>query len=434
MNPDIILQKLRSAGFEAYYVGGCVRDRLMDKEAHDVDIATNAHPEDIINVFSECTVIPTGLKHGTVTLIFDGVPYEITTYRVDGAYFDSRRPDSVRFTEHIEEDLARRDFTMNAIAMDISGNIVDPFGGSEDIKKRVIKCVGDPEKRFGEDALRIMRAVRFASQLGFAIDPETSAAIHSMAKRLSMISRERVRDEIDKLICGKNCIQVLLDYSDVIAVVIPEITPCIGLDQHSDFHCYDVWEHTVRAMSVAPPDDILLRRSLFFHDIGKPQCAKFDEKGKCHFKGHAEVSADMAMKIMRRLRYDGTSICETSFLIRYHSEKIRNKIDVKKLLYKLEGYLFFKLIEMKKCDNSAKNSFVLKENIHFSEMALAAQNILESGECYSFRQLAVNGDDLLALGLSGKAIGQTLKEVLYLVIEEKLCNDKLIIINFLKRR
>lgn len=429
-----ILSCLNSAGFEAYFVGGCVRDKLMGKTAHDIDITTNARADDIFRIFSGLKVIPTGLKHGTVTVVKEGIPYEITTFRVDGRYSDGRRPDNVRFTSNIKDDLARRDFTMNAIAMNRHGGIVDPFGGSEDIKNRVIRCVGAPEKRFGEDALRIMRAVRFASQLGFGIESKTAEAVHSMGASLSVISRERVRDELDKLICGENCVKILLGYSDVITAIIPEFSPCIGFEQHSDFHRYDVWEHTVRAMANAPADNLTLRRSLLFHDIGKPRCARFDETGKCHFKGHAEVSAGMAESIMKRLRYDGKSIEESVMLIRCHSEKIRNKIEAKKMISRIGTKLFFELIEMKKCDNSAKNTFVLKENKRLDEAAENAREFVESGECCSLHQLAVCGSDLAELGLIGREIGEMLKELLFLVIEEKLDNNKESLINFVKRR
>lgn len=433
-NADEILSQLDSAGFEAYFVGGCVRDKLMGKSAHDIDITTNARTGDIMRVFGGSKVIPTGLKHGTVTVLKEGVPYEITTFRVDGSYSDGRRPDSVRFTSDINDDLARRDFTMNAIAMNRHGDVIDPFGGSEDIKNHVIRCVGAPEKRFGEDALRIMRAIRFASQLRFEIEKETAEAVHSMAAGLSAISRERVRDELNKLICGEGCVKVLLDYSDIIVSIIPEFSRCIGFEQHSDFHRYDIWEHTVRAMANAPGDNLILRRSLLFHDIGKPQCAKFDENGKCHFKGHAEVSADMAESIMKRLRYDSRSIVESVTLIRCHSEKIRNKIEAKKMISRIGTDLFFELVKMKKCDNSAKNSFVLKENKKLDEAAVTAHKFIEAGECCSLHQLAVCGNDLAELGLKGREIGETLKELLSLVIEEKLYNNKESLINFVKRR
>ena len=368
-NAAKLLSELESCGFEAYMVGGCVRDSIMGREYHDIDITTNALPEDILKVFSSYKVIPTGIKHGTVTVLCGGTPYEITTYRIDGEYTDHRRPDSVEFTSDITADLARRDFTINAVAMDKSGCIVDPFGGISDMKEGIIRCVGKPEKRFSEDALRIMRAVRFASQLGFRIDGATSEAIHRMKDLLQEISRERIRDELDKLVCGKSCTAVLLEYSDVITAVIPEFKPSIGLDQCSPYHKYDVWEHTVRAIGFAPESDVKLRRTLLFHDIGKPACMKFDETGRGHFKQHDRVGSEITEKVMKRLRYDTKSISYSTALIANHSKKLRSRADVKKMMYRIGDELFFALTEMKKCDNSAKNEFVLEGNTAFDQFA-----------------------------------------------------------------
>lgn len=429
-----LLRGLIDAGFEAYYVGGCVRDMLMGKAPHDIDITTNALPEQIMQVFSGYTVIPTGLKHGTVTVLSDGKPYEITTFRVDGDYSDSRRPDSVTFTTNIIDDLARRDFTMNAIAMDIGGNIIDPYNGVEDIKNHIIRCVGDPEKRFREDALRIMRAIRFASQLGFDIENDTADAVRRQVNSLSAISRERIRDELDKLICGVNCVDVLLNFSSVITAVIPEFAPCIGFDQRSDFHIYDIWEHTVRAMAAAPADDIRLRRSLLFHDIAKPDCCTTDANGKCHFKGHAELSAVKAAEIMRRLRYDRKSITETSILIDFHREKIRKKPESKRIISRIGEELFFKLVELKKCDNSAKRAFSLKENIKLDRAAQEAREYLAAGECCTITQLAIDGKSLMEMGFQGKKIGDILDEILELVIDEKLPNERESMIKYIKKR
>jgi len=429
-----ILKKIEDFGFEAYFVGGCVRDKIMNRPLHDVDIATSALPEQIQEIFSDYKVIPTGIQYGTVTLLYDDVSFEITTFRLDANYSDFRRPNAVKFTKNIEEDLARRDFTMNAIAMDRKGKIIDPFGGISDVENKIIRCVGVPEKRFGEDALRIMRAVRFSSQLGFNIEERTSASIHAMCKKLSMISRERIRDELNKLILGVNCVDVLLNYSDVITEIIPEFADCIGFDQHSDYHCYNVWEHTVRAVASAESDRIRVRRALFFHDIGKPQCAMFDENGKGHFKGHASVSAELSHKIMKRLRYDSASIVETEFLIRYHSEKIRNKIEVKKLLAKLMPVLFFDLLELKRCDNAAKCEFVLKENEEIFQAGELAKTILQNDECIMMSHLDINGSDLIKLGFANKEIGIILDELFNMVLEEKLKNKKEELINYIKRR
>jgi tRNA nucleotidyltransferase (CCA-adding enzyme) len=425
-----VLSELVNHGFEAYMVGGCVRDSIMGREYNDIDITTNALPQQIMEVFSSYKVVPTGIKHGTVTVLCGGTPFEITTYRIDGKYTDHRRPDSVEFTSDITADLARRDFTINAVAMDINGCIVDPFGGIQDMKAGIIRCVGEPEKRFSEDALRIMRAVRFASQLGFAIDDATAKAVHDMKDLLQNISNERIRDELDKLVCGKNCADILMGYSDVITAVIPEFKPSIGLDQRSPYHKYTVWEHTVRAIGFAPENDVKLRRTLLFHDIGKPACMKLDETGRGHFKQHDRVGAEITEKIMKRLRYDTKSISYSTALIANHSKKLRSRADVKKMMYRIGEELFFALTEMKKCDNSAKNEFVLEENIVFDKLAEMGREIIEGNECRSLRGLAVNGSELAALGLKGVEIGEMQHKLLELVMEDKLPNKKEILLKY----
>lgn len=431
---DEILEKLESCGYEAYTVGGCVRDTLMKRNIHDTDITTNAVPEQITEVFSGYKVIPTGLKHGTVTILKNGVPYEITTYRIDGEYKDSRRPESVEFTSSITEDLARRDFTMNAIAMDRNGNIADPFGGQADIENRLIRCVGDPEQRFSEDALRIMRAVRFASQLGFEIEKKTAEAIHSMKNRLKNISCERIRSELDKLLCGKYCVEVLLRYSDIITAIIPEFEPSIGFDQHSPYHKYNVWEHTVRAIDSAPSDNVKLRTALLFHDIAKPACATFDENGRGHFKKHALIGAEMTQKIMKDMKYDSETMSYAVMLIARHSKKIFDRIAVKKMMADIGDNLFFELMEMKKCDNLAKNDFVLDENELFDRLIDEGRSIIENNECRGLRHLAVNGKDMMDIGLKGREVGDALNELLVLVLEEKMQNIKDDLLNYAKQR
>lgn len=423
-NTEQVLNELEKHGFEAYMVGGCVRDSIMGRECHDIDITTNARPEEILAVFSGFKVVPTGIKHGTVTVFCGDVPFEITTYRIDGEYTDCRRPENVEFTADITADLARRDFTINAVAMDINGCLVDPFDGISDMKAGIIRCVGAPEKRFGEDALRIMRAVRFASQLGFTIEEETSAAVHRMKDLLQKISHERIRDELDKLVCGRSCISVLLEYSDVITAVIPEFKPSIGLDQCTPYHKYNVWEHTVRAVSFAPENDVKMRRTLLFHDIGKPACLKFDETGRGHFKQHDRVGAEITEKVMKRLRYDTKSISYSTALIANHSKKLRSRADVKKMMYRIGDELFLALTEMKKCDNSAKNDFVIEENAVFDRLAGIGREIIANNECRSLKGLAVNGSDLLGLGLKGAEIGKMQQRLLELVMEDELPNEK----------
>lgn len=428
-----ILAELENSGFEAYLVGGCVRDALMNRQIHDFDITTNALPDEIIEVFSSYRVIPTGLRHGTVTVLFEGVPFEITTFRVDGDYSDSRRPDSVSFTASIEEDLARRDFTMNAIAMSADGTLIDPFGGKADIEKGLIRCVGAPEKRFTEDALRILRAVRFASRLGFEIEHETACAVHKLCGRLDFIAKERIREELDCILCGAFCAEIMLEFSDVMVRIIPELSPCIGFEQYSPYHRYTVWEHIARSVAGSPENDLTVRRTMLFHDIGKPDCFTRDDSGVGHFKGHAEISAQIAERVMQELRYDSKSINDTCTLIRRHSDKIQTEKQVKRLISKIGEELFFSLMNVKKADNSAKQQFVLEEIREFEYFKEHARRIIAEGECMKLSQLAVNGNDMLALGLEGKAIGETLDKLLGLVIDGELPNEREALMSFLER-
>lgn len=418
-----LLGQLNDCGYEAYLVGGCVRDALLGRECHDTDITTNALPEQITAAFTDCTVVPTGIKHGTVTVIFEDEPVEITTFRIDGSYTDFRRPDSVEFSRRLSDDLVRRDFTINALAADASGNITDISGGMCDLEHGIIRCVGDPEKRFNEDALRILRAVRFASQLGFEIEEETSVELLRMRTLLAHVSEERIRDELDKLICGRYCVDVLLRYREIIAQVIPEMRQCFGFFQHSHYHRYDVYEHIVRAVGSAP-NELVLRRAMLFHDIGKPSMFTIDERGEGHFKGHAAVSAKIAEDVMKRLKYDNSSIKEVRMIIAAHSDKISSDKQIKRMVSKmgLEGFLM--LLEAKKADNLAKNDFVYTENEEFDRFAETARRLVAEDSCLKISQLAVNGNDMLALGLRDRQIGDVLNILLEMVIDGKVENSR----------
>lgn len=428
-----ILEKLEAAGYHAFYAGGCVRDTIMGREINDIDVTTDALPEQIMSVFSGYKVIPTGLKHGTVTVISNGITFEITTFRIDGNYSDSRHPDSVTFSGDINDDLSRRDFTVNAMAMDKDGKIIDPFGGTSDIRNRIIRCVGNPEIRFSEDALRIMRAVRFSSQLGFEIETETHNTVMSMKERLSDISRERIRMELDKLLCGMNAVDVLLKYREIIAEIIPELRSCFDFEQHSKYHKYDIYEHSVRSVGAAPEDSLILRRAMLLHDIGKPFSFKMGEDGFGHFKGHAQVSEVIAREILRRLRYDNHTIDLTCTLITRHSDKIESESQVKRWVSKLGADVFILLMKMKKADNCAKNEFVLKENLLFDEYIRMAERLEKEGNCMRLSHLAVNGNDMISLGLNGSAIGSALNELLELVIDDILPNEKSVLINYIQK-
>ncbi|HAE52744.1 MAG TPA: CCA tRNA nucleotidyltransferase [Ruminococcus sp.] len=431
-NYKIVLQKLADSGFQAFLVGGCVRDMILGRDIHDHDITTDALPEQVMNVFSGFTTVPTGLKHGTVTVLVNGEPFEITTFRIDGEYSDSRRPKSVSFTRNLTDDLARRDFTINAIAMDIDGNISDPFHGCDDIKNKIIRCVGEPSMRFNEDALRILRAVRFSSVLGFEIEKNTSDALMNLRKNLDNISRERIRDELDKLICGKNLVPVMLGYREIIAQIIPEMRPCFDFDQKSHFHMYDVYEHIVRTIDSAPQDSVLFRRTMLFHDIGKPPKFTVDENGEGHFKGHAKISADMCRDIMKNLRYDNNSIEQTCLLVAHHSDKIHNDIQIKKLVSEIGEDNFFMLMQIKRFDNYGKCPFVLKEFEEFERHENALREFIKNNDCMHISQLEINGNDLVNMGFRGKAVGDMLKNILNMIIEGNLENKHDVLLEYAK--
>lgn len=435
MNTDFryILTKLENAGFSAYLVGGCVRDMLMDKPVHDFDITTNARPQQITEVFSADKIIPTGLKHGTVTIIYNGQPFEVTTFRIDGEYSDSRRPDNVIFTDDLRLDLARRDFTMNACAMDLKGNIFDPFGGKNDIENRLIRCVGNPRERFEEDALRILRGVRFASVLGFEIEKDTADAIHNMKSNLDRISAERISVELKKLLCGENSLAVLMEYRDIIGQIIPELIPAFDHDQHSPYHKYNVYEHTARAVCSIPTDiddAETLRLTMLLHDVGKPASFRLDENGRGHFKGHAKVGAEMALDILHRLKFDNNTINTVYEIIYHHSDDIQTEKHIKRIVNQIGLEKFLMLIKAKIADNSAKHSFVLSENEEFLQLAETAKKLVAENSCMSLSQLEINGNDLIELGFNGKSIGECLNNLLELVIDEKISNNREMLLDY----
>lgn len=417
-----IADKLIEKGFEAYFVGGCVRDAYMGSTPNDFDITTNASPDEMKEVFSKFRTILTGEKHGTVTVVSDGENIEVTTYRVDGEYKDSRHPESVSFTKNITEDLARRDFTMNAIAY--NGRFVDPFMGKRDIENKIIRTVGECDKRFGEDALRIMRALRFAATLGFEIEEETKKSIHKNAYLLTNISVERIYVEFSKLIMGQYAEKILLEYSDVIGVFAPCITPCVGFDQKNRYHIYDVYTHMVKAMSVTPYD-LKIRLATLFHDVGKPDCFTIDEKGG-HFKGHPEKSGEIADKLLTYLKVDNDTKNTVVALIEQHQRAIiPQKKYVKRFLSKFSYEFFDMLMEVVRADTLAHSRVALPNLDDIEKLKILKAEIMQDDDCVSLKSLAVNGNDLIASGITeGKKIGETLKLLLEKVIDGEVENEK----------
>ena len=425
----VAIEALKSNGFEAFLIGGSVRDYIMGLPIGDIDITTNATPQQVKSVFYDFRVIETGIKHGTVTVLIDNEPLEITTYRSEGTYSDNRHPDSVSFSQSLSDDVIRRDFTMNAIAFDFSSSFCDLVNGIDDIKNQTIRCIGDAETRFREDALRILRALRFSSVLGFTIEENTKKAIHQCKDLLKNISAERIQVEFTKLICGKNAFDVLLEFSDVISVFIPEIKNSINFKQENRHHCYDVYTHTLKAIEVSRPD-VIIRLSLFFHDIGKPIVAHFDEKGEQHYYGHPKKSAELTEEIMKRLRFDNDTKNKVVTFVALHDTPIMvndniypDRKRLKKIMSKIGSDLIFDLIHIKYCDNSAQNPEYFRGDDFYNKTYDMINEILNEQECFSVKDLKINGNDLISMGYKGKEIGKILDNVLERVIDETIRND-----------
>lgn len=423
-----ILEILERRGFEAYFVGGCVRDCLMGRQPQDWDLATNALPEQVKAVFAGYQVIETGLRHGTVTVLGDR-PVEVTTYRVDGDYSDNRHPDQVVFTDDLHQDLRRRDFTINAMAYHPERGLVDDFGGQEDLESGIVRCVGEADARFSEDALRILRGLRFASVLGFRIDPHTALEMERKSGLLHGIASERIQTELVKLLCGRDAGRVLTEYRGLIAELIPELKPMFHFDQKNPHHYLDVWSHTVEALQNSVPEPAV-RLALLFHDVGKPATFSLDEKGIGHFYGHPKVSEETTAAVLERLRFDRATIERVRQLVRWHdSDILPEGKSVKRWLNRLGEDGLRQLLAVKAADRGATNHKY--ENLSVLKLVEAKmRTVLEEGQCFTREQLAVNGDDLLALGApEGKQIGAVLNELLELVMDEKLPNQRTVLLN-----
>lgn len=429
----IVFELLEKGGYECFLVGGCVRDMLMEKEIHDIDITTNATPDEIKAVFADFHTLDIGIKHGTVTVINGGEPIEITTYRKESTYTDCRHPDSVSFSKSINDDLSRRDFTSNAIAYSEARGIVDPFGGISDIKNKLLRCVGNPIERFTEDSLRILRGLRFASVLGFSIDKATEEAMCACRELISIVSHERVFTEISKLICGKNAGIIISRYSDILAVPLPEIKDMKGFEQHNFHHIYDVLCHTARVVDAISPA-VDLRLAALFHDCGKPDCFSIDENGVGHFYSHASISARKADEALTRLRCDNATREKVVKLVKIHDTPIEpDSKTVKKKLQKYGEEIFFDLIKLQRADNMGLSSEFLYRQEIYSRLEEIAHQVIEENQCFSLKDLAVKGNDMIALGLKGKDIGTALDELLKAVIEERCDNDRESLLSYYHR-
>ena len=421
-----ILDMLQSSGFEAYVVGGCVRDSLLGIEPKDWDICTSAKPEEVIACMGGLEVIKTGIKHGTVTVLVGKEPYEVTTYRTDGAYSDHRHPDEVFFTTSLFEDLSRRDFTINAMAYNEEEGLVDMFSGRDDLQRGIIRCVGYPDLRFEEDALRVLRALRFSSVYGFVIDGTTSNAIHRNARSLRRIANDRIRDELVKLLAGKNAYEVLMAFSDVICEIIPEIGPCRGFVQNNPYHCYTVYGHIACAVGAYKGDDAAVNMALLLHDIRKPGCYTEDENGG-HFKGHAVASAKKAQVILDRLHFDNKTFNNIFELVLYHdAELAATEKSVRRWLNRIGPVQFQRLLAVRNADIAAHAPATWEKNYAVTKQAdeLFAK-ILKEQQCFKMKDLKINGRDVIALGVpEGETVGAVLSFLLESVLDGALKNEK----------
>lgn len=418
------LSMLCQANQEAYAVGGCVRDCLLGKTPSDWDITTSATPEETKQIFRGFRVLETGIQHGTVTVLLDGTPLEITTYRIDGQYLDARHPKSVSFSRSLADDVQRRDFTVNTLCWNPTDGIVDLCGGAADLQKGILRAVGEPDRRFREDALRILRGLRFSATLGFELEAETAKSILRNRQLLTAVSAERIREEFTKLLLGKNAAEVLREFHEVIEVFIPELTPLLGCPQNTRYHCYDVFEHTLHALESIEADETL-RLCMFFHDFAKPLCRRTDENGTDHFKGHEKTGSELVRPILTRLRYPRKTVDTVTELIAIHDTKApKTKVEAKQLLRKIGVEHYRQLIKIKRADNRAKaDPHAIDKKLLQMENYLS--EISESGECYCLKDLAINGNDLKAAGISdGPEIQRKLNWLLDAVISEACLNEK----------
>lgn len=424
-NVKKIIKTLEEAGYEAYAVGGCVRDSVLGREPNDWDITTSARPLETKALFKR--TVDTGLQHGTVTVLMDGAGYEVTTYRIDGEYEDGRHPKEVLFTSNLLEDLRRRDFTINAMAYNEKEGMVDVFDGMGDMERKVIRCVGDAGERFTEDALRMLRAVRFSAQLGFSIEEKTREAVMSLAGNLSKISAERIQAEMVKLLVSPHPEELRAAWeTGITAVILPEFDTMMETEQNTPHHRYTVGEHTLCALTKVRADKVL-RLAVLLHDIGKPEVRTVDEEGRDHFKGHPERSERIAGEILHRWRLDNDTLNKVKRLVRFHDLRpALNQKSIRRMIYKVGEDIFPMLLEVQRADILAQSAYRQAEKLHsLDEVSRIYQEILEEKQCLSLKDLAVGGRDLIADGMKpGKGIGQILKALLEHVLEEPEHNTK----------
>ena len=427
-NTYFIINKLSENGYKAYIVGGCVRDLIMNITPHDWDICTNALPDEIINIFKDFRTVLSGIKHGTVGIIIENALYEVTTFRSETGYSDNRHPDCVHFEKDIQSDLSRRDFTINSIAYNHKDGLIDLYNGYDDIQHKIIKAVGNPDTRFSEDALRILRALRFSSVLCFEIESSTAESIHRNKDLLKNIACERIWSEFTKLLSGKNAHTVIEKYCDVIGVFIPELYAEKNFQQHNPHHCYDVLHHTLSALSFAE-NNIYLRLAVLFHDIAKPCTFTKDENNIGHFYGHAAKGSQITLDILQRLKADSKTQNLVSELVRHHDRIIEpSEKAVKRAVYKTGSHNMFELLlKLKECDVKAQSPEYISERLEKIYKIRKIYNNIKNKNTLmtSVKDLKINGNDLISMGVpQGKNIGIILNTLLEMVLDNSLENNR----------
>lgn len=433
--PDTIRQciaALEQSGYAAYAVGGCVRDVFLGLTPKDYDLCTSALPQETEAVFCRCPLVLAGEKHGTVGVVTDCGVVEITTFRTEGDYRDSRHPDWVQFVPRVENDLARRDYTINAMAFSPSRGLADPFRGREDLEKKVLRAVGDPRTRFREDPLRILRGIRFAVRFHLNVDPETEQAMLEEAPLMENLARERVYDELCKLLPLVGA-EDLIRFAPILAAVIPELGPMIGFDQRSPHHAYDLFTHTAHVVEQVPPE-LTLRWAALLHDVGKVPCFTTDETGRGHFYGHAEVGAELADGILRRLKAPNALREDVVALICGHMARRLTKKSLRRLVSRMGFDMVLSMLRLQEADMGSKGTGEAEEENVFPQLYGLLEEIRQEDTCLSVKDLAVDGNDLMALGLTGKAVGDALQSLLEQVLDEALPNEKEALLSYLRKQ
>ncbi len=428
-----VVEKLNKNGYLAYIVGGAVRDMILQKDCHDIDVTTNAKPDEIETVFKDYNISFFGKKHGTVGVFFDGVWVEITTFRKDGEYENNRTPKTVEFSNDLSLDLKRRDFTINAMCYNPDEGYIDIFGGKDDLKNGIIRAVGDPVERFTEDALRILRAVRFSSQLGFEIEKNTKNAIFSCLHLINNISKERIFSELCKILQGEFVKKALTDFSEVLFEIIPELRITKDFDQKSLSHKQGVYDHILEVLSLCDKNDLILRFMALFHDVGKVYCYQDGSDGYRHYYGHWESSEQIAKNVLTRLRASNDFVFQVSKLCLYHDADLKTKYEIKLILSKYSLEFFDRLLKHKYCDLITHSEHGIKKYKPYLDNTIKLFNeIIENKECYKFSDLDFTGEDCIKLGIQDKKIGEVLSFVFDLVLKGVLRNSKPIIENYIK--